>query len=264
MTAENELPNTASGYDAEGELHEGHGWWPYVVPYAGFLLMTEFGGRLPESAGPWLLGIKPALVLGLILWFRARGAYPEWRRPPEDGKGGALLGMGGLLDVAVGLALTVVWVLPFLLIPAMRPEPGGEFDPAMAGAAMVPLILALRLFGYALVTPIFEELFIRSFVMRMADAWEVADFRDLPIARYTLRSMVVTTVIFTAGHVPWEWWVCVPWVVFSNLWFYCRKSLSSVMLVHGVTNGALLALAIWGGDLFRDADGTPFSFWFFV
>ena len=243
----------------EGPSREGHGWWPYVVPYASFLLMTEFGGRLPEGAEPFVLAIKPAIVLGLILWFRAQGAYPEWR-----GEGSAVGLLGGLMDVLVGLALTVVWIVPFLLIPGLRPEPGGEFDPAMAGEQFVALILGVRLFGYALVTPIFEELFIRSFVMRMADAWEVADFRDLPIARYTLRSLVVTVVIFTAGHVPWEWWVCVPWVLLSNFWFYYRKSLSAVMLVHSVTNGALLALAIWGGGLFENADGSAFSFWFFV
>ena len=126
------------------------------------------------------------------------------------------------------------------------------------------MILVLRLFGYALVTPLFEELFIRSFVMRMADAWEVTDFRALPIARYTARSMLVTVIVFTSTHVFWEYWVCVPWLVFSNLWFYYRKSLSAVILLHGVTNAALLALAIWGGELFRNADGTFFSFWFFV
>ena len=112
---------------------------------------------------------------------------------------------------------------------------------------------------------IFEELFIRSFVMRISEVWESdRDFRDVPLAHYTLKSLCVTTVIFTLGHVFWEWWVCVPWVVLSSLWFYRRKSLSSVMLVHGVTNGALLALAIWGGELFTNEDGSAFSFWFFV
>lgn len=242
-----------------GGAREGHGWWPYVLPYASFLLLSELGARLPEAADPVMLGVKPAIVLGMILWFRARGAYPEWR-----GAGARIGGIGGLMDVAVGLALTAVWVAPYLLFPSLRPDPGSAFDPAMAGERWIPLIVGLRLFGYALVTPLFEELFIRSFVMRMADAWEVRDFRDLPIARYSLRSMLVTVVIFTAGHVPWEWWVCVPWVVLTNLWFYHRKSLSAVMLVHGVTNAALLGLAVFGGGWLTDADGSPFSFWFFV
>ena len=242
-------------YDAEG-----HGWWPYVVPYVAFLLMSEVGARLPDAADPFVLAIKPAIVLGLVLWFRGQGAYPEWR-----GRGASIGLVGGLLDIAVGLALTVVWVIPYVFIPALRPEPGGAFDPELAGPALVPVILGLRLFGYAIVTPIFEELFIRSFVMRIADVWETEhDFRDQPIAVYTAKSLLITTIVFSLGHVPWEWWVCVPWVVLSSLWFYRRKSLSSVMLVHATTNAALLALAIWGGELWTDADGTPFSFWFFV
>jgi CAAX prenyl protease-like protein len=239
---------------------ESHGWWPYVVPYIGFLLMSEVAGRLPDALDPYVLVVKPAITLGLVIWFWSRGAYPEMR-----GEGARIGILGGFQDVLVGLALTVVWVVPFLLIPAMRPEPGGEFDPAMAGEDLVGVILLARLFGYALVTPIFEELFIRNFVMRLADVWNTdRDFRDEPIARYTQKSMIVTVVVFTLGHVPWEWWVCVPWIVLSNLWFYRRKSVGAIMIVHGVTNAALLALAIWGGELFRNADGSYFSFWFFV
>ena len=240
---------------------ESHGWWPYVVPYVSFLLMSEIGGRLPDALDPVVLVVQPLVTLGLVAWFWRGGAYPECR-----GEGARIGLAGGLQDVAVGLALTAVWVLPYVFVPAIRPEPGGAFDPAMAGEAFVWPILAARLFGYALVTPIFEELFVRSFVMRVADVWDddERDFRDEPIARYTARSMIVTIVVFSLGHVPWEWWVCVPWIVLSNLWFYHRKRMRSIMLVHGVTNAALLALAVWGGGWVRDVDGGPFSFWFFV
>ena len=248
----------SEGTDEQAAL-EGHGWWPYLVPYAVFVVITTFAPRFPDAFAPWLLAIKPAFVLGLVLWFRAQGAYPEWRGA------GARIGLtGGLLDILVGLALTAVWVMPFVWFPELRPEPGDEFDAAMAGEEFVALVLGLRLFGYALVTPIFEELFIRSFVMRVADAWEVEDFRNLPIARYTPISMLVTVVVFTMGHVPWEYWVCVPWVFLSNLWFYYRKSLSAVMLLHATTNAALWALAIWGEGWLRNPDGSPFSFLFFM
>lgn len=243
------------------EERAGHGWWPYVVPYVAFLLLSEIGARLPEAAQPFMLALKPAIVLVLVLGFRAKGAYPEWwSRPPVR-----MTVPGVVQDVLVGLALTAVWVVPYLLVPALRPEPGGEFDPAMAGEAWIPVVLGLRLFGYALVTPIFEELFIRSFVMRVAEVWESEhDFRDQPIARYSMRSLAVTTVVFCLGHVPWEWWVCVPWIVLSSLWFYHRRSLSALMVVHATTNGALLALAVFGEGWLTDVRGDPFSFWFFV
>jgi len=240
--------------------YENHGWWPYVLPYIAFLLMSEFAARLPDTADPYVLVLKPAVTLGLVLWFWSKGNYPELR-----GKNARIGWAGGLQDIVVGLALTVVWVAPFVLFPALRPEPGGEFDPTMARRGYVTTILIVRLFGYALVTPIFEELFIRSFVMRIADVWNSdEDFRDQPIARYTRRSMIVTVVVFSLGHVPWEWWVCVPWIALSNLWFYRRRRLAAMFLVHGVTNATLLALAVFGGDLFRNPDGSSFSFWFFV
>jgi CAAX prenyl protease-like protein len=239
---------------------EGHGWWPYVLPYVSFLLMSEVAARLPDSADPFVLFAKPAVTLGIIFWFWTRGAYPELRDSRQR-----VRFAGGVQDILVGLALTVVWVTPFIVFPAMRPESGGEFNPAMAGDEFVTTLLLVRLFGYALVTPIFEELFIRSFVMRIADVWNTdGDFRDQPIARYTARSMFVTVVVFSLGHVPWEWWVCVPWIVLSNFWFYHRRSLAALMLVHGVTNATLLALAVFGGELIRNADGSAFSFWFFV
>ena len=54
------------------------------------------------------------------------------------------------------------------------------------------------------------------------------------------------------------------WIVLSNLWFYRRRSLSAIMLVHGVTNAALLALAVFGEGWLTDASGEPMGFWFFV
>lgn len=241
---------------------EGHGWWPYAAPYLTYVVVTQLGTRMPDAAQPWLLALKPMLVLGLIVWFRLGGAYPEWLSDPP-----ARMTFPGLVqDVLVGLLLTVVWVAPFVAFPALRPNPGSEFDPAMAGKEFVPLILGLRLFGYALVTPIFEELFTRSFVPRIADVWESEhDFRDQPIARYTLHSLIVATIVFTIGHVfYWEYFVCVPWFVLSTLWFYHRKNLTALMVVHGVTNAALLALAVFGEGWLTDANGAPFSFWFFV
>jgi uncharacterized protein len=235
-----------------------HGWWPYVLPYLGFLMAVEIGRRLPEAAQPWMLLAKPLIPLGLILWFGWSGEYPELRAI-------RLRWTEALQDVAVGLALAVLWAAPYLLIPSLRPDPAAAFDPQQLGTEWVPLALGLRLFGYALVTPLFEELFIRSFVMRYAEVYgRRGDFRDVPIAHFSARSFVVTIVVFTVGHVPWEWWVAVPWVALTNLWFYRRRNLASLMIVHGVTNAALLGLAIWGGGLFLGEAGEALSLWFFV
>jgi len=239
---------------ASAGKREGHGWWPYLGPYLAFLVASQLSGEFPDSWQPALLVVKPALPAGLILYFFLQGAYPELRsmkfRPGW-----------ALLDIAFGVLLAVQWMGPYLLIEGLeRPDAEDGFDPHMAGVAAAGTILGLRMFGYAVVTPIFEELFIRSFVMRYADCYmRPGDFRDIPIARYTLRSFWSTVVIFTVAHAPWEWWVSVPWVIATNLWFYWRKDMGAPILVHAATNAAILLYVIWVTDGFP---GHPL--WVFV
>jgi CAAX prenyl protease-like protein len=219
----------------EQQRLEGHGWWPYLGPYAGFLIAVQVSSWLPDAWAPWLLVAKPAVPALLIAYFAFQGRYPEL--------GAMRLRPGWLsLDILLGIALAALWMAPYLWIEALpRPDAEDGFDPHMAGASAAGLILGLRLIGYALVTPLFEELFIRSFVMRVADVYNrTGDFRKLPIARYTQRSFITTVVVFTAGHAPWEWWVAVPWVIATNLWFYLRKDMSSVIAVHASTNASIL------------------------
>lgn len=235
-----------------------HGWWPYLLPYVGFLLAVEVGRRVPEGAQGVMLFVKPAVPLLLLGWFAVRGAYPELRASRIDP-------LRTPLDVLLGVGLAVLWMVPYVYVASIRPEEPEPFDPGLLGSGGETLALAVRMFGYAIVTPIFEELFIRSFVMRYADVWaQRGDFRVVPLARYSLRSFITTVVIFTAGHVPWEWWVCVPWVAITNLWFYWRRDILSVIVVHGVTNAAILAIAILGEGHFTDDTGAPLSLWFFV
>ena len=236
----------------------GHGWWPYLVPYLSFLAAVEISNRATETGAAVMLVLKPALPLAAIAYFWVRGSYPELR------KGGLSAG-GALQDVIVGIVLAMFWMAPFIWIAALRPGESEPFDPERWGAVWAPSVLALRMFGYAIVTPLFEEIFIRSFVMRYSCVYmKRGDFRTVPLAHYTLSSFLATTVIFTIGHVPWEWWVAVPWVMLTNLWFYYRKNLWALILVHGVTNATILLVAIFGEGWFTDAAGQPLSLWFFV
>ena len=251
----------------------GHGWWPYLGPYVAFMAAGEVSARMPADLAPLMLFMKPLAPLLVILYHWRKGAYPELRQ-------GGLSWSGACQDILVGLALTALWIFPFVAFDGLRIEDPATaswlpdlfradtrspFDPFMMGSEGLMLVLSLRMFGYALVTPLFEELFIRSFVMRYSEVYrERGDFRDVPLAHYTLTSFIATTVIFTIGHVPWEWWVAIPWVALTNLWFYHRRNLWALVLVHGVTNAALLLLAVFGGSFFSDGVGRPLSLWFFV
>ena len=241
------------------KAERGHGWFPYILPYFAFVFMAEFGGRLPESAQLPLLYAKALIPIAFMgYFFFARDAYPELRahRPrlaqlPADLLFGALSG--------------VVWMLPYVLIPSVRPDDAG-FDPMLAGEGAVALVLSLRMLSYAVTTPLFEEIFIRSFVMRYAEVWpDRGDFRDVPLAQYSLKSFWVTVVVFTLGHVLWEYPVCVAWVIATNWWFYRRRNLWSLVAVHSAANATILLAAVFlSGRVADPAGDGMLSLWFFV
>ncbi len=236
---------------------EGHGFWPYWLPYFGFLGLIQVLSGAPDDVA---LPIKVAVPGALVLYFALRGGYEELR-------GFAWADPKVLLDTAVGIAGAALWMAPYLLIDAARPEPGG-FDPTLYGEELVWLALGIRGLGYALVTPFVEELFVRSWLVRYVQVLEVGsrrvDFRDLPLARYSAISLAVLTVWFTVSHVPWEWPVSVAWILLTQLYFYWRKHLMALVIVHGWSNLSILLFVIAANDRFLDGEGNPIDLWFFV
>jgi CAAX prenyl protease-like protein len=148
-------------------------------------------------------------------------------------------------DVVFGLAIAALWVAPYLVWPSL---PRGEaFDPDAQGRALRPAWLALRIAGFVLVSPLVEELFVRSFLHRVAEAWPAwQDFARLPVGHAHAAAFTVTLVWFTLSHVPWEWWVAAPTGALFNVWLYRRRRLASVWLAHATANGAIAALVLLG------------------
>jgi uncharacterized protein len=208
--------------------------WPYLAPYGVLVGLAELGRWLPAYAAPLLAArvVLPALIV-LAAW--RRGAFPE------------LAGRVGARDVAFGLGVAALWLAPYLLWPAL---PRGEpFDPNVLGPDLRPAWLTLRLVGFAAVSPLVEELFVRSFLHRAAEAWPAWQrFAVLPVGRPHRVAFAVTVVWFTLSHAPWEWWVALPTGALFNLWLYRRGSLARVWLAHAVANaaiGAVVALGPW-------------------
>jgi CAAX prenyl protease-like protein len=228
---------------------------PYIAPMFAFLLVVEIGNRTPADFALSLYLLRVVVPVGFLAYFWSRGCYRELRLK---------FGWMNLADLLVGVALAAMWILPYVLIPEIRPGGEGiEFDPAMVGVAWVAWVLALRMIGYAMVTPVMEELFMRSFVMRYADVYDGdQDFRELPLGRFTWRSFIVVVVVFLATHMMWEWWVMLPWAVLTNLWFYFRKDLLAIIVVHAATNASILLAAIFASGLLSDGADGKLSLWF--
>jgi CAAX prenyl protease-like protein len=228
---------------------EGHGWWAYWLPYFAFLALAQFA---PADAAAAMLPVKVALPGALLLWYASRGHYAElrgygWRRAP--------------LDFAVGLLGAAFWMAPYLAFPSLRPDDPG-FDPHLYGESRAWLGLGLRGLGYGVVTPFMEELFVRSWFLRYVQVLESGsrrrDFRDLPVGRYTRMSFAALVVWFTFSHAPWEWPVAAGWIIGTQLWFYRRRHLMSMVVAHAGSNlGILAAVGAASG-------GAAGDLWFFV
>jgi CAAX prenyl protease-like protein len=209
--------------------------WPYVLPYLALLVCAELARWLPAWWDAPLLAMRvviPAVLIVVALW---RGAFPELRK----------LAAGWPLDVAFGLAVAGFWLAPYLLWPSL---PRGEpFDPDALGEAARPAWLGLRLAGFVLVSPLVEELFVRSFLHRVVECWpDWERFHELAVAQRHRLAFLVTIFWFTLSHTPWEWWVALPTAVLLNTWLYWRGRLGNVWLAHATTNAAIGALVVWG------------------
>jgi CAAX prenyl protease-like protein len=232
------------------------GWTPYWAPYFAFLLIVVVSTRLSPPFAAVSLVLRIAVPLGLLVYYGLRGAYPELR----DARWGAW----ALADVAVGLAGAALWIAPFLMFDSLRPHERG-FDTGWLGPGGEWLTLTLRAIGYACVTPFVEELFVRSWLIRYIEvASSRRSFRSVPIARFTWPSFTVVMICFVITHQTWEWGVMIAWSLLTMAWFYYRKHLAPIVLVHAVTNAAIFAFVVAFERVFRDASGAPISLWFFL
>ncbi len=237
-----------------------HGFWPYLVPYfVAYLILVEIGARTgPEFAGA-VLALKAVVPIGLLgYYFSRQGAYPELRgygwRPSEVG-----------LDFLVGVAGAVLWMAPYLIFPSLQPDPEEAFDPNQLGPELAWLVLILRGFAYSVSTPLIEELFLRSWLVRYIDVFDKrGDFRKVPIAKYTRNSFIVLVIVFTVSHVPWEWPVSLAWILLSQWYFYRRGHLMALVIVHAGSNLAIFLAAMLGGSSWPGPGGGLTSLWFFV
>ncbi|MDK3157165.1 CAAX prenyl protease-related protein [Kamptonema cortianum] len=189
----------------------------WIAPYVAFGLLGLLAGLGP-TAPYWVYPVKTLAVAMLILWVWKR---LELRRPRNL-----------LLSVVTGVVVLALWIVPYGWLTPESARSGGfnpfeQFAPAVAWA-----LIAVRIAGAALVVPVMEEAFTRGFLQRFLVS---EDFSRVPHGVYTHISFWGTAGFFALAH-GGEWAVAlIAAVAYGAL--YCQtKSLSDVMVAHGVTN----------------------------
>jgi len=204
-----------------------------VAPFAVFMLLLQLRGLVPADGswgfdGRWVYGATVLLVGGLLLVWRreygelARQALPDAREV--------------LVAALVGLAVFALWIT--LDAPWMHlSSPTAVFRPVDAQGRLDWPLIVVRWIGAALLVPVMEELFWRSFLMRWVDQ---AQFEALPPQAVTTKAVVLSTFVFMLAHTLWLAAI-VAGLAYAVLYIRSGK-LWLPVIAHAVTNGAL---GIW-------------------
>ncbi len=210
--------------------------WVRILPfliYMLFIVLADLLERLGWSGQQlrWLYGVKiGAVLVALVAFWRHYTELPAVRLSP------AVL----LTAIVSGVLVLVLWVN--LDAPWMVIGKAAGFDPRSAGQVDW-LMVAVRIAGAALVVPVMEELFWRSFLMRWIEA---SDFEKVSPRQVKMKSLVVTVILFGIEHNLWFAGV-VAGVVYSVLYMR-HRTLWSPVIAHAVTNGLLGAWVVLTGS----------------
>jgi CAAX prenyl protease-like protein len=203
-----------------------------VLPFALFMVFVAAGSLVPPPvpAAPgewdarWIFAVR-AIVAGaalVLLWPR----FVELHRI-------RLTAADWLLAIAAGSAVLVIWVL--LDQGWVAFDLGSGFDPRRHGSEAIDWpVTFFRLLGLAVVVPVAEELFWRSFLLRWL---ERQDFLAVTPGEVGVRSLLITSFLFALEHNQWLAGF-IAGLVYG--WLYIRTGKLWVpVLAHALTNGLL-------------------------
>ena len=213
---------------------------PYVLPYALYVLVASVPTDiLPREAN---YAVRLVLVGAALAW--------GWKRySPLRGPGRVSISIG--VGILAGLIGTVVWIA---LIQPFDPPAGVEWE-------LLPFVL--RVVAAVALVPLFEELLLRGFVLRLVVQWGEAkrageeqpfgvalderSVNDVAPGAWTLLALVISTVLFALGHAEHEWVAAIAYgLLMAGLWIL-RRDLLTCVVAHAATNGALAAYVMSRG-----------------
>lgn len=207
-----------------------------IAPFVAFIALLAARGAWPADHAfdaRWIYGAMVLVVGAMLLW---------WRR--EYGELSAQLAPSlreAALAVAVGLAVFMLWIN--LDAPWMRlGEPTAAFVPVHTDGTLDWPLIAVRAAGAALLVPLMEELFWRSFLMRWIEA---APFERVDPRRVGARAVVLSTFVFMLAHTLWLAAI-VAGLAYALLYRASGK-LWLPVIAHAVTNAALAAWVVASG-----------------
>ncbi len=216
---------TATQPQTQNEQAPATSWLGYVAPMVVFLVLTYVEGQTSRGY-VWLYIAKVCIVTGMLVAFRA-----TWK---QDIRFEARVLIPALI---VGLAVWAEWVLIDPVTPSLSfLGKRVAYDPftAIHAPGLRALFLAFRFFGLALMVPVMEELFWRSFLLRYLTDEK---FTTVPMGTFSGTAFAIVAVAFGVAH-P-EWLAAIICAAAYALLLRQTRSLFACIVAHATTNLAL-------------------------
>lgn len=211
-------------------------WLPRIAPFSAYMAFVGIEGGLryaresgfytfSEQSIYFLYPIKVLVVICLLFYFRDNYSEINFRDFYDSKK--------CILSLAAGFGVFILWINMDWLLPGQEISPG--FNPGIFSDDPARLVMIFtRIAGAALIVPIMEEIFWRSFLLRYIIS---SDFWKVPVGQFTWISFLVCAGLFGLEH---HFIIAgiMAGLVYSLL-LYATKSIAQCILAHAVTNFAL-------------------------
>ncbi len=213
---------------------------PRIVPFTTYVIFIAISSWLvgneshvSELDVRWLYGVKVGLCAVAIGFFWRY--YEELRFPAP------LTVIDWLTSVTLGILVFVLWINLDQSWATLGIATGFNAT-HVNGDVNIPLA-ATRWIGAALIVPVIEELFWRSFLLRWL---QCPNFMSLKPSKVTLKISLITAVLFGIEH---NLWLAGILAGFAYNWLYIRTGkLWAPIVAHAVTNGLLGAWVVITGN----------------
>ena len=201
-----------------------------TLPFAAFMLLLILRGALPADGfggldPRWVYGVAVLVVGALLAYFWRE--YGELVAQTWPSVSEAALAVGvGMVVFALWIHLDAAWMT--------IGSPSASFLPLDPQGQLIWPLVMVRWIGAALIVPVTEELFWRSFLMRWI---QNPQFESVLPQRVALKAIVLSTFVFVLAHTLW---LAAALAGLAYALLYVRTGKLWVpVIAHAVTNAAL-------------------------
>ena len=254
-------------------------WHPRVAPFAAYIIFMPLVDYLRHHV-VWLGPVAYTLQTLFVTWllWRYRKLLPEMTLRFH------------WLSLVVGLGVLGAWIALAHWMTQLAPDwfatDSQKHYLEHYGQKLRCIGMPLRFLGMALVVPVFEELFVRSLLLRSLHRFRITavgvfqsiydmpvigdwlggsdlvtranrhppvfgdEFNRTPLGALSFFGVFASTVIFASYHVPRDWPGCVVCAIAYCLLLKTTapKGLGPTIWAHGITNAGLWAYVWTTGD----------------